>query len=214
MQRERERLQGVIRDRREAIRKVWAEAEEDANKEYIGSLILKAGETVGFATSVQRIVTHKVGHRSDRTTSHTGTSTGTAQHRSSGAAGSQGVGYWGIRQGSSVSSSSGVGQHASQHASSGASHAYSQDDVKTEIVDQGQLVLTNQRVVFQGDNATIEIPMDKVIGFHFKDDTALIIDYAKRPAGECYIVPNALAMKIAMSTRLHEPGFEVPPPAR
>ena len=191
---------------------IWQAAERAADAPCHTSLLLHPDEIVGYATTVDRIVTHKVGHKSDRVSSRTGITSGQTQHQGTTESTNAGFGMWGMRDGTSRGASSGVARHVSQQTSAGEGHTYSKDDIRTEIVDRGQLVLTNQRVVFQGDNASLEIPMGKVIGFHFSADSRLVIDYAKRLTGECYVVPDALAMKIAMSKRLREPGFEVTKP--
>jgi hypothetical protein len=207
----RKRQQAAEEAEYQEVKSMWDTAERSALGPFETSLLLHPGELVGFAAAANRIVTHKVGHKMDRISSRSGATTGQSQSQSNSKSAFGGFAAKGIFVGSSRGSSSGVGQHETQHTSSGSGHTYSQDDIRTEIVDHGILVMTNQRVVFQGDNATIEILMEKVIGFHFKDGTLLVIDYAKRLNGECYAVPNPLAMKIAVTSTLHEPGFEVPP---
>ena len=192
--------------------KIWQEAERAADNSYPTSILLHPNEILGYATAVERIVTHKVGHKSDRVSTRTGSNAGQTESQSNSGSSNAGFGIWGSHESTSDARSSGLAKHTSEHTSSGEGHTYSKDDIRTEIVDRGQLIITNLRVVFQGDNASLEIPTEKIIGFHFRDDARLVIDYPKRLNGECYAIPDVLAMKIAVTKRLKEPGFEVTPP--
>ena len=189
---------------------IWQEAEREASLECTTSLLLHPGEIVGYANVAQRIATHKLGHKSDRVSSSQGTNDGQTHFSSTGTSNRLSVSDHGLGMGTSQRDRAGGTRRVTAHSTSGSGHSYSQDDIRTEVVDRGNLVLTNRRFVFQGDNTTIEVPIEKVVGFHFNDDDHLVIDYAKRPTGECFVIPNTLAMKMAMSNRLHEPGFEVP----
>ncbi len=192
----------------------WDQAKEASEASAVvnnGALIMQPGEVIGFAATAKRILTHKIGHSTERASSRASRSDGTNQRITDGDTKSAGFGAWGMRDGVSQRQSQGNGTHDSTSTSQGSGQTYSHDDVRTEVVDRGQLILTNQRVVFLGDSETLEIPSDKIIGFHFNEHDDLVVDYPKRPKGECFSVPDALSLKMAMVNRLHEPGITVPP---
>lgn len=87
----------------------------------------------------------------------------------------------------------------------------SQYVVRNVPVDQGQLIVTDQRVLFLGGHDTLAIPLSSILRYSMTLPDRAIFEYAGRATGESYTV-GLLFFQLCMYRRSNLPGWEKPAP--
>jgi hypothetical protein len=96
-----------------------------------------------------------------------------------------------------------------------ASQASTTEEIYGEVsVDEGQLIITDRRVLFLGKRDTLEIPSTTIFRYSFlQSPDRLVFEYAGRPSGESFTIKK-LFFQLCMYRRSKVPAGSVPmPPA-
>jgi hypothetical protein len=79
-------------------------------------------------------------------------------------------------------------------------------------VDEGDVIVTNERFLFMGTRNTVDVRLADVMRFSaIQGSPRILVEYAGRAAGESYTVPPLL-FAMCMARRARMDGFPTPPP--
>jgi len=101
----------------------------------------------------------------------------------------------------------------SSTAASRAQTSNAQFAMRDVPVDEGQLIITDQRVLFLGQHDTLAISLDSILRYSIAPPARVTFEYAGRPTGESYTV-DPLFFQLCMYRRSNLPGWERPEPPK